>query len=163
MTPDDEYRRRRAYHEAGHVVAALRYGRRVHSVTVPPLQGGETKVDNLRFKRIHAAGPPFTPEDEAHLKEEMRIRASGRAAEIVILGNASSESDNDMAWIAEVAALLGIRAWDTWQFELDAVDVMRQPAALERVHAIADAVLSRESLFEEEILALASWPPEPKR
>src|SRR5690349_9758957 len=102
----DEYRRRRAYHEAGHVVAALRYGRRVLSVTVPAAAGGETKVDNSRLEKLCAAGPPFSDDDRLHLEQELKIRMSGRAAEIVILRDASEESLHDFDSLAQVASVL---------------------------------------------------------
>lgn len=154
----NEYRRRRAYHEAGHVVAALRYGRRVLSVAVPATAGGETRVDNSRLERLCAAGPPFSEDDRLHLEQELIIRVSGRAAEMAILGGASDESTHDFATLAEVAPLLGLKGWDTPQYELSALDEMLPPEELTKLRIIGEALCARESLSEKEIPDLLASP-----
>jgi hypothetical protein len=155
----DEYRRRRAYHEAGHVVAALRYGRRVLSVTVPPSAGGETKVDNSRLEALCKRGAPFSVEERVHLEQELEIRMSGRAAEMVILGDASEESLHDFAKMAEVAPLLGLNGLDTPMYELSALDAMEAPDQVEKLRVIGEALCARESLSEEETLDLLALSP----
>jgi ATP-dependent Zn protease len=100
--------RRIAVHEAGHVIGAITCGGRVHSVRI----GGRGGVGGLTNMDLG----PSEIVTKASLERHVIVLLSGRAAEIALLGSASSGAGGDE--LSDLAASLRILAAMTLSFGL---------------------------------------------
>ncbi|TQN43703.1 cell division protease FtsH [Blastococcus colisei] len=98
----DEVRRRIAVHEAGHAVVAGAMGQEVHRVSVVSRGSGLGTVGL-------AGGEEAVLLTAAELADRITVAMSGRAAEEILLGSASTGSEDDLARATEIAREMVLR------------------------------------------------------
>lgn len=81
-----------AYHEAGHAMLAVLYGRNLTLVSVTK---GQTVIDSKPLDDILAADE-VAPEDSTYLLEDVRITMGGYLGEVVGLGAAHPNLGSDL-------------------------------------------------------------------
>ena len=111
----------------------------------------KTRVGNGRLEAICNSPLLKTPAEVAFLHEELKIRAAGIAAEILVFNEANPVSDDDSRWIRTIADCIGLGT-RTLLIELDVVDEL-QPLR-DKLLMLAEAILEREPLNEAELLSL---------
>ena len=96
LLPDEKYAV--AVHESGHaLVAALsEHGDQVAKVTILPAGQALGATEQLPVDERHL-------HSEGYLKDSLAIRMGGRAAELIVLGEASTGASNDLAGATALA------------------------------------------------------------
>ncbi len=94
MSPDE--RRRIAFHEAGHAVAAAAFGRKgdVHRVSIVARGRGVGQVSADGERVLHTA---------SEMHATLAIAMAGRAAEVLVLGEVSTAAEDDIEQASALA------------------------------------------------------------
>jgi cell division protease FtsH len=164
VTRTDAELRRRAVHEAGHALVALAYPGATPCVRASVLSCGRGAAAPVAWSASSRREVSTGPE----LVSEMVVLMAGRAAELALVGSASTLSEADHARAGEIAELIvraglgpkgtpdtasGLMEWA----ELEARSLIRRkPAVLEEVAA---ALRTAGSMFIDEVDALVSARP----
>jgi DNA polymerase III delta prime subunit len=165
-----EQDRRVAVHECGHAVVANAFGIRLGVVSLDTVDGGAGTEFHVGLD--HATG--------TMLRETLAVHLAGRAAEIVVLGEASTGSASDLAeatvlcrnmharWglgrriaVQEAAelpydVLLAVEQDLLRAFDLAVSIIVERRASLDR---LAEVLLARRSLEGREATAVMGSPP----
>lgn len=168
VTRTEDELRRRAVHEAGHALVALAYPGAVPCVRTSILACGSGSGSGSEAPVAWSASSRRRVSSGPELVAEMVVLMAGRAAELAVLGSASTLCEADHTRAAEIAELI-VRAGlgskgtpDTaaglmeWAEREAGTLVRREPAVLEE---LAGALRAEGAMFIDEVDALVSARP----